>query len=231
MPGAFAALRVLPSAALPHFPPSPLLLSPSKQAQHDVRASLALFEKSLNIPAVHGSPHSPKAAGSGGIPAGRNALPALALPLPPTTEPAGEQEAPSAESVEGRAPVAVSSGAPLSARRRAAPPLQALQPAAVVDDGRRHSAAVAHLLAGVRETATGALPPPAPLASAVGGLAGLGAFGSSGGDRESVWQQELSQELFRVKASTAAAAGSGGLPNRRVSMHGSPIKRPGSLHQ
>ena len=184
-----------------------------------MRASLALFEKSLNIPALHAQPPlSPKAGG--GIPAARGVqqLPALALPSPPA-EPVGEQ-APSAESIEGRGGGVA---APLSARRRSTAAAAAAAPAA---SAPAQQAAVAHLLAGVRETASGAPPPPAPLASAVSGLAGLGGYGSGalgGGDREAVWQQELSQELFRVKASTAA---SGGVPNRRVSLHGSPVKRP-----
>jgi hypothetical protein len=38
-----------------------------------------------------------------------------------------------------------------------------------------------------------------------------------------VWQQELSQELFRVQAGSAGGT-------RRVSMHGSPAKRPGGSH-
>lgn len=214
-------------------PPDPQShISKPTQAHHDVRASLALFEKSLNIPAVHGSLRSPKmaAGGGGSIPAAR-AVPPPVLALPPAPAEPQSELAPSAESIEGRGAPSASSSGPLSARldHRAAPPLQVLQLAAAVpqatDDNWRRSAAVAHLLSGVRETATGALPPPAPLASAVSGLAALGApFGSGsvggGGDRESIWAAELCQELHRVKASTATVL------NRRVSMHGSPMKRP-----
>lgn len=215
-----------------------------------MRASLALFEKSLNIPALHAPPLSPKAphapllspgTSRGGIAAARDALPALAVPLPPDAEP-GDQLL-SAESIEGRGGMPSPSRGPLSSRhgRRqpfaaslaAAPSVSAaLVPAAVAmpvaagDDSQRHLASVQHVLAGVRQTASGVLPPPAPLATAVGGLAGLGYGGggpgaAGGPDREAVWQQELSQELFRVKASTAVLE----RPHRRASMHGSPLKR------
>ncbi|PRW61141.1 mitogen-activated kinase kinase kinase NPK1 isoform X1 [Chlorella sorokiniana] len=134
-----------------------------RKAQHDVRASLALFEKSLNIPAVHVPPLSPKVqhaqplspgSSRGGIAAARCSLPALAVPLPPDAEPADQLV--SAESIEGR--LGYGSGGP---------------------------------------------------------------GGAGGADREAVWQQELSQELFRVKASTAVLE----RPHRRASMHGSPLKR------
>ena len=220
------------------------------QAQHDVRASLALFEKSLNIPALHAPPLSPKAphgaplspkAGRGGIAAARAAPPALAVPLPPASEPV-EQVA-SAESVEGRGCAASPSRGPLSSRHdRRQPSVAPLAPApsapavlapdgaaaaaAACDDGQRRLASVQHVLAGVRQTASGMLPPPAPLATAMGGLAGLGYGGggrgvAGGADREVVWQQELQQELFRVKASSAALD----RPTRRMSLHGSPLKR------
>jgi hypothetical protein len=207
-----------------------------------VRASLALFEKSLNIPALHGPP-SPKAQAAaaaaasprGGIAAVRAMLPLQleVVAAPAQLQQAAEELEPAAESLEGRGPG--TAGASFSRRdRRQSFPLQP-PAAAVADDGRRRSAAVQQLLSGVRETATGALPPAAPLGAAVGGLAGLG-YGGSGGsdrDRESIWQQELSQELYRVKSSTrgAVAAGGGGVPNRRVSMHGSPAKRPSSIRQ
>ncbi len=211
-----------------------------------MRASLALFEKSLNIPALHVPPLSPKvqhseplspASSRGGIAAARGTLPALAVPLPPDAEPADQLL--SAESIEGRGATASPSRSPLSSRHAHRQPVAAsLAPApsastvlapvaaAAGDDSQRRLASVQHVLAGVRQTASGVLPPPAPLATAVAGLAGLG-YGSGvpgaagGADREAVWQQELSQELFRVKASTAVLE----RPHRRASMHGSPLKR------
>lgn len=217
------------------------------QARHDVRASLALFEKSLNIPAVHAPPPSPKlphaqplspVSSCGGIAAARGAPPMLALPVLPAAEPADQLT--SAESIEGRGgpsrgplssqhaqrqPLAASL-VPASSAHTALPPAATPGVVASVEDSQRQLASVQHVFAGVRQTVSGALPPPAPLATAVGGLAGLG-YGTSGPgadsgpDREAVWQQELSQELFRVKASTAVLE----RPHRRVSMHGSPIKR------
>lgn len=214
------------------------------QAQHDVRASMALFEKSLNIPALH-EPPSPKsaaaAAGSGSctphtiaaVHAMPPALSAAAVQLAPV--PRAPQPHPAAASIEsfGATPAP---GVPLRAT-----PAAAAAAAAAADGSQRRAAAVHHLLSGARPTATGAPPPPSPLQAAVGGLAELGYAGTAGcmavaasktggGDREAIWQQELSQELYRVKASSTASGGSG-VPNRRVSMHGSPLKsRLHALH-
>lgn len=205
---------------------------------------MALFEKSLNIPAVH-EPPSPKsaaaAAGSCGCtPRTIAAVHSMPPPLSAAAQPAPASGAPlhpTAESIEslGAPPPP---GPPL----RATPAAAAAAAAAATDGSHRRAAAVQHLLSGVRPTATGAPPPPSPLQAAVGGLAELGYAGAAGGmpsaaskaggsDRESIWQQELSQELYRVKASSAAGNGAGAVPNRRMSMHGSPLKsRLHALH-
>lgn len=213
------------------------------QAQHDVRASMALFEKSLNIPALH-EPPSPKlaAAGSNGCSPRTIAAVRTMPPQPAATVQVapvvGAQLHPAAESIESLG-ASTQPGPPL----RATPAAAAAAAAAAVDDSQRRAATVQHLLSGVRPTATGAPPPPSPLQAAVGGLAELGYAGAAGGqagaaskaggsDREAIWQQELSQELYRVKASSAACGGGGGgVPNRRMSMHGSPLKsRLHALH-
>lgn len=213
-----------------------LLLAAPLQAHHDVRASMALFEKSLNIPALH-APPSPKTAAAAAAAEScspRTIAAVRAVPAPPAVVLPPQPSAPvltgpAAESIESLG----------TQRRDLRQPLQALQAAPAVaaapaDDSRLPTAAaVQHLLSGVRPTATGTLPPPSPLQAAVGGLAELGygggglgstaAVAARGVDRESIWQQELSQELYRVKAST-------GVPNRRVSMHGSPSPTKKRLH-
>lgn len=205
--------------------PMPACIPPcAVQAQHDVRASLILFEKSMNIPAVHPSA-SPKAA-------------AAAAASPPGAAPTvrvaqaqqGKQAQHVAESIESRG-----SGGAAGGGRREQRQLHMPQPAAAggapVDDSWRRAAAAQHVMPAAQEPSAGALPPVAPLAAAMGGLTrlgfGNGRGGGGGGDRESIWQQELSQELFRVKAGTG---GGGGVPNRRISLHGSPLKRPGGAH-
>lgn len=196
------------------------------QANHDVRASMALFEKSLNIPALH-APASPKSAAVAAAAAStspRTIAAVHAVPAPhvaPAPLVAQSLQSVAAESIEAQLP---GGGAVRDRRQQSyAPPPAA--PALGADDSRRRSAAVQHLLSGVRQTATGSLPPPSPLAAAVGGLAELSSYGrggpaggAAGNHRESVWQQELSQELFRLHGA------GGGAPNRRTSMHGSPLK-------
>ncbi|KAI3424220.1 hypothetical protein D9Q98_009576 [Chlorella vulgaris] len=204
-----------------------------RKAQHDVRASLALFEKSLNIPAVH-QPPSPKSAAAaaalaGGSPPGLGAPPRAAHM---------EQLPPTAQSIESRG----SGGAVAARRSHHRQQQQQQQVAAAPDDSRRRlTAAAAAQALGLAGRGAGngsdggALPHVSPLAAAMGGLSGLGYAGAGravsggGGDRESIWQQELSQELFRVKAGTGSIVSAGATPARRVSQHGSPVKRPGSL--
>ncbi|KAL4424202.1 hypothetical protein ABPG75_001503 [Micractinium tetrahymenae] len=211
-----------------------------RKAQHDVRASMALFEKSLNIPELSAppSPKSAAAAAAAGSCSPRTTPRTIAavhtIPQAPVAAPAqslpaiAPQPHPAAESIE-------SLGAPQQHGFPLQPAPAAAAAAAAGDDSRRRAAAVQHLLSGARPTATGVPPPPSPLQAAVGGLAELGYGGAAGGmasapgraaggDREAIWQQELSQELHRVKTSSAAAASGGGVPNRRMSMHGSPLK-------
>jgi hypothetical protein len=182
-------------------------LAVSLQAHHDVRASLALFEKSLNIPAVHRTPSPPKAA-TPGVPAGPSPQrPALAAEPAPQQQ---QQAQPAAVSIESR-------GAAAPAAKHDQPrPWSTAGPIAIAaEEARYKPVALPQVPPSMRHT---------PLAAAMGGLAGLG-YGAGGSDRESIWQQELSQELYRVKAGNTGSGG-GAVPNQRTSLHGSPLKRP-----
>ena len=197
------------------------------QAQLEVRKSLALFEKSLNVPVPlldspqespgipalkhmaqqqqqprhqHSGARLPPAAWSGGAraaAAGGWRVPEPLEPVPTSAQPA--PASPQQKQQQRRRGTADVGGLTAAGLGSAAVPTEAAT-AAVVEEEEEEEAV---------------------LDGAAGGANGGG--GMRG--KESVWEQELSRELthWRLKASTVGVLSGS---DRRLSMHGSPQKTP-----